>query len=83
MATVGAFEAKTHFSRLLERVESGEEITITRRGEPVAKLVPADRAYRPEDTMAVFKRMRDRAQRSGLPRFDWAEWKQFVDAGRR
>jgi prevent-host-death family protein len=38
--SVGAYEAKTHFSELLERVESGEEVTITRHGAPVAKLVP-------------------------------------------
>ena len=82
MATIGAIEARTYFSRLLERVESGEEITITRRGVPVAKLVPADRAFSPEDTMAVFKRMRERAKVSGLPAFDWADWKQFVGAGR-
>jgi prevent-host-death family protein len=40
MQTVGAFEAKTHFSQLLDRVEAGEEIIITRHGEPVAKLAP-------------------------------------------
>ena len=39
-ASVGAFEAKTHFSALLERVASGEVIQITRRGVPVARLVP-------------------------------------------
>ena len=38
---MGAFEAKTHFSSLLERVEKGEQIIITRHGKPVAKLVPA------------------------------------------
>lgn len=42
MATIGAFEAKTHFSRLLLRVKKGEVITITKQGEPVAKLVPID-----------------------------------------
>jgi prevent-host-death family protein len=41
MAKVGAFEAKTRLSSLLDRVASGEEITITRHGEPVAVLVPA------------------------------------------
>ena len=41
MASVGAFEAKTHFSSLFERVEKGEQIIITRHGKPVAKLVPA------------------------------------------
>lgn len=39
--SVGVHEAKTHLSRLLERVSAGEEITITRRGEEVARLVPA------------------------------------------
>lgn len=39
--SVGVHEAKTHLSRLLERVADGEEIVITRRGEEVARLVPA------------------------------------------
>jgi prevent-host-death family protein len=38
--TVNVHEAKTHLSRLLERVERGEEIVIARAGVPVAKLVP-------------------------------------------
>ena len=40
MATVGAFEAKTHLSNLLDRVSKGERITITRHGVPAAVLVP-------------------------------------------
>ena len=40
MDTVGTFEAKTHLTRLLERVVAGEQITITRHGTPVARLVP-------------------------------------------
>jgi len=39
--SVGVHEAKTQLSRLLELVAAGEEITITRRGEEVARLVPA------------------------------------------
>lgn len=38
--TIGTFEAKTHFSHLLEQVEKGQEITITKRGKAVAKLIP-------------------------------------------
>jgi prevent-host-death family protein len=38
--TVNVYEAKTHFSQLLARVEHGEEITISRHGRPVARLVP-------------------------------------------
>ena len=40
MEAVGSFEAKTHLSRLVERVEAGEEITLARAGRPVARLVP-------------------------------------------
>ena len=38
--TIGAFEAKTHFSRLIEEVERGADYVITRRGKPVAKIIP-------------------------------------------
>ncbi len=41
MSSVGAYEAKTHLAELLDRVERGERITITRHGTPVAQLVPA------------------------------------------
>ena len=44
MRTLGAFEAKTHLSALLERVSKGEKITITRHGVPAAMLVPIDAA---------------------------------------
>jgi prevent-host-death family protein len=40
MREVGSFEAKTHLSELLAAVEAGETVTITRRGKPVAQLVP-------------------------------------------
>jgi prevent-host-death family protein len=40
MITVNVHEAKTHLSRLLERVEAGEEIVIARNGKPIARLGP-------------------------------------------
>ena len=40
MTTVNVHEAKTHLSRLLERVEAGEEIVIARNGKPIARLGP-------------------------------------------
>jgi prevent-host-death family protein len=40
MKLINIHEAKTHLSRLIERVEAGEEIVIARAGKPVAKLVP-------------------------------------------
>lgn len=44
MATIGAYEAKTHLSELLDRVARGERIVITRHGQPVAVLQPPDTA---------------------------------------
>ncbi|HEX6153722.1 MAG TPA: type II toxin-antitoxin system prevent-host-death family antitoxin [Solirubrobacterales bacterium] len=40
MAHVGMHEAKTQLSKLVERVEAGEEIVLTRRGQPAARLIP-------------------------------------------
>jgi prevent-host-death family protein len=42
MITVGSYEAKTHLPSLIARVAKGEQITITKHGVPVAKLVPVD-----------------------------------------
>jgi prevent-host-death family protein len=47
MEQVNIHEAKTHFSKLVERAEAGEEIVIARSGEPVAKLVPFAERKRP------------------------------------
>jgi prevent-host-death family protein len=45
--TVNIHEAKTHLSRLVERVEAGEEVVIARAGRPVARLVPLRRLTKP------------------------------------
>ncbi|HEY6945482.1 MAG TPA: type II toxin-antitoxin system prevent-host-death family antitoxin [Candidatus Acidoferrum sp.] len=52
-STVGAFEAKTHLSELLDKVEAGEEITITKHGAPVAKLVPVRKETSAEQRAAI------------------------------
>jgi len=44
---VNMHEAKTHFSKLAELVENGEEVIIARAGKPVMKLVPIDEAQKP------------------------------------
>jgi len=54
---VNIHDAKTHLSRLVERVEAGEEITIARAGRPVARLVPL-RAARPRMLGALRGRIR-------------------------
>ena len=46
-ASVNVHEAKTHLSRLLERVEAGEEVVIARAGRPIARLVPYRRRTEP------------------------------------
>ena len=45
MREIGAFEAKNKFGQLLDWVEQGEEITITRHGKEVARLVPVRHAF--------------------------------------
>ncbi len=40
MAKVNVHEAKTHFSRILSRVEGGEEIVVAKAGKPIARIVP-------------------------------------------
>ncbi|HXH56980.1 type II toxin-antitoxin system Phd/YefM family antitoxin [Iamia sp.] len=47
MTTVNIHEAKTHLSRLVARVEAGEEITIARAGRPVARLVAPETPKEP------------------------------------
>ena len=63
MATVGAFEAKTHFSELLDRVARGEKITVTRHGVPVAVLVPIqEQGPGHEQIVEKMKRLRARVK---------------------
>lgn len=60
--TMGAYAAKTHFSELLERVEAGEEVTITRHGSPVVRMVPVKRKTTPEQRRAAIDAMRKLAE---------------------
>jgi prevent-host-death family protein len=79
MRTVGTFEAKTHLSALLEQVERGEEITITRHGKAVARLVPVGVVSRDrlEDNVARLKAFR-RGRRLGH-----LSAKALIEEGRR
>ncbi|MDB5413020.1 MAG: type toxin-antitoxin system prevent-host-death family antitoxin [Rubritepida sp.] len=83
-STVGAFEAKTHLSALLDRVARGEEVTITRRGLPVAKLVPVkpvatDRGAAVRD----LRQFRERLLAEGAKPFTVEEILELRDAGRK
>jgi prevent-host-death family protein len=80
MRTIGTFEAKTHLSALLEQVERGEEITITRHGRAVARLVPVEAAperVRLADTVARLKAFRRGRRLSDV------SVKDLIEAGRR
>jgi prevent-host-death family protein len=83
MAEIGAFEAKTHFSKLLERVQRGEEITVTLRGKPVAKLVPVRPGFDREKARKAAEALRALGRRLNLGKFDWAEWKAYRDEWRK
>jgi prevent-host-death family protein len=68
MKHVGIFEAKTHLSSLLGEVERGGEVTITRHGKPVARLVQARVEVSPEEVekrLAAIGRLRAMAKRRG------------------
>ena len=58
MESVGSFEAKTHLPQLLQRVAEGEEITITKHGKPVARLVPPSAAKPAPDVRAAVAAMK-------------------------
>ncbi len=79
METVGAYEAKTHLPKLLERVIKGERITITRHGVPVAVLQPADSLKKadPKHVIYELRKFRDKHSLKGLSLRD------MIEEGRR
>jgi len=79
MTTVGVFDAKTHLNALLERVSKGETIQITRRGVPIAKLVPAD-PKPTKDLRAIANEIRE--LRKGLS-LGGISIKELINEGRR
>jgi prevent-host-death family protein len=64
MREIGAFEAKSKLGQLLDWVEAGEEIVITRRGKAVARLMPPADAFDRERARAACARIR--ARRGGV-----------------
>jgi prevent-host-death family protein len=79
---IGAFEAKNTLGNLLDRVQRGEEIVITRHGKPVARLVPNTGRIDQSQARSASQRIRSRAQRLRPANFDWAEVKAQRDEGR-
>ena len=79
MRSVGAYDAKTNFSRLLEEVANGEPVTITRNGVPVAVLTPAagGKVYSVDDAIAGLHRWRSGRTLHGVA------LRELIDEGRR
>lgn len=79
---VGAYEAKTHLPQLLDRVEHGEIIVITRHGKPVAKLVPASTEKVRPDLQQAIKEMLEFRDKHG-PRLQGLSVRELIEEGRR
>jgi prevent-host-death family protein len=80
MREVGAFEAKNKLGQLLDLVEHGEEIVITRRGKEVARLVPARGANNREAARAAVRGIREMSKGVTL---GGLRIKDLIDEGRR
>lgn len=79
MVSFGSFDAKTHLSKLLDRVEKGERITITKHGRPVAELVPVPKRdpAQVQATIAAIKELRKGNTLGGL------KIRDMINEGRR
>jgi prevent-host-death family protein len=80
---IGAFEAKNKLSALLDLVERGEEVRITRHGKAVARLVADQPGNDPDRARAAAERIRKRAAELRRGSFEWSEWKAYRDEGRK
>jgi prevent-host-death family protein len=78
MKQVGVYDAKTHLPKLLDEVEHGETIEITRHGKPVARIVPISKPKRtPAEVIADIREARKGVRLNGLT------IKELVEEGRR
>jgi prevent-host-death family protein len=83
MKYVGSYQAKTHLPRLLNEVEKGQTIIITRRGRPIAQIVPAvDEPAR--DVASVIREFRAYSQQQARTRgkLSVEEIKEMIEEGR-
>ena len=80
MREIGAFEAKNKLAALLDAVEAGEEVVITRRGTPVARLTRVGAPDGRETARAAVARLR--ALRAGVTLGDGLTLRELIDDGR-
>jgi len=86
MRQFSAFEAKNKFGTLLDLVEQGEEVVVTRHGKVVARLVAESTVSKkrtPEEAKLLVEEFRQMAKGMSRGKFDWNEWKLYRDEGRR
>jgi prevent-host-death family protein len=85
MAKVTAFEAKTRFGELLDRVSRGEEVVITRHDRPVARLVPEGVPRLDDVRRAVdgLRALQDRIRRRSKAKLTDREVRSAIEEGRR
>jgi prevent-host-death family protein len=79
MPEIEAFAAEDTLRSLLDRVERGEEILITRYGRPVARLVPHSDAVVHSEARAAIRRIRERAKSLSAGKFNWTAMKADRD----
>ena len=79
MRAVGAYEAKTHLSRLIDEVAHGERFAITKNGVPVAMLVPVPDS-RKTDTREVIRQLKELRREV---RLDGLSLREMIEEGRR
>lgn len=66
MRTVTLADAKTHLSQLIDQVEAGEDVVITRRGKPVARISGVAQPARPLRSLAAFRAQLPRVRRPSV-----------------
>lgn len=83
MRSVGSFEAKTKLAELLDKVEAGETVTITRRGRAVAQLVPVRTADEQARLRALIEEIKRTRVGRGKPAGPGTTIPELIRAGRR
>jgi prevent-host-death family protein len=79
--TVGAFDAKTNLSQLLDRVEKGETVVITRHGTPIARLTPYTSEIDREKVRKAIQELKAMSKGQRLP--PGMTIKDMINEGRR
>jgi prevent-host-death family protein len=82
MMEAGILEARNAFSSLIERVEKGEEITITRHGKAVARIIPVSAPHDVEKARAAVEAIRE-LRKSVRPDPDGLTVRDYIEMGRR